>query len=50
VNVGTGGKVEPRPTTAPSAAGVGGPAFAAPGFADAMKRFQEGATKVSPRK
>jgi hypothetical protein len=45
-NISGGGKVESRPNTGTSGAGVGGPAFAAPGYEDALKKFQKGARGV----
>ena len=44
-NVGSGGKVEARPNATTGPAGATGAAFAAPGFADALKKFQEDAAK-----
>ena len=29
---------------------VGGPTFAAPGYADALREFNKGATKLPPKK
>ena len=49
-NINAGGKIEGNPNTSPGTAGVGGPAFAAPGFGDALQRFQRGATQRPPAK
>lgn len=48
-NISDGKKIDSR--GGPSGSGsVGGPALAAPGYADALKQFQMGATKVAPKK
>lgn len=49
-NINAGGKIDRGPNAGSGPAGVGGPAFAAPGFGDALRRFQEGATRRPPPK
>jgi hypothetical protein len=44
-NINAGGKIDGSPNATSGAARVGGPAFAPPGYSDALRRFQEGAAK-----
>jgi collagen type III alpha len=50
VDINAGGRIDGGPGAAPGAAGVGGPSYAAPGFGDALRRFQQGATQRPPAK
>ena len=51
VDINAGGKVEGNPSAGPGGARVGGPAYAAPGYGDALRRFQQGATqRGAPKK
>ena len=48
-NIGSGGKVDSK-GGASGAGSAGGPTVAAAGYADALKKFQEAASKVLPKK
>lgn len=50
LNVGGGGKVDARPTAGTGTGGRTGTTFAPPGLSDAQKKFQEGASKLTPPK
>ena len=49
-NISGGGKVDSQPNTTTGPGGVRGPGFAPPGYADAMRKFQQGATTLPQKK